>query len=402
MALEVVFRWPGLGWLYIKEALPNFWGDSMEPGELIIAVGIVVIFAYLLGSVAFLLDIIYVIIDPRIRLLPQNNEMRIQVRAKRWLARFGFRTKRRSTRYVLQKQDFQRQEKFSWAQAVGNFERTILDLRERSGLFFQELRKYPSAVLGLIMIAFLLIGSIYALFALPYGQVGRDYEQKRLTGRSYIPLTAAPAWLNLFNKTPLLSTLIMDQNSQQANVSFQALDNGWVEKTITFTFNYPYRKIPSEIFLYFDPVYVVQRPFVTLEWKYPDGRVLDLKRAMAGPSSSYDFESSLLPFRLLNQNPQWKDWFVATGLYTTPVFTLFFAEPGSHQPTPQHGIYQLTIKSLLFEKNSDLKAQFVLLGQVYGVAGTDYARRDLRSCLCFGVCPSHCSSVWWELLSPHW
>ncbi len=89
MALEVIFRWPGLGWLYIQEALPNFWGESMEPGELIIAVGIVVIFAYLLGCVAFILDLVYVIIDPRIRLLPANNELQARARIKTWNAKLN-------------------------------------------------------------------------------------------------------------------------------------------------------------------------------------------------------------------------------------------------------------------------------------------------------------------------
>ncbi len=99
MALEVVFRWPGLGWLYVKEALPNFWGESMEPGELIIAVGIVVIFAYLLGIVAFLLDIVYLIVDPRIRLVSARSEMeagsRVKSRRTRRLLRLKFQGKRK-------------------------------------------------------------------------------------------------------------------------------------------------------------------------------------------------------------------------------------------------------------------------------------------------------------------
>jgi len=389
MALEVIFRWPGLGWLYIKEALPNFWGESMEPGELIIVVGIVVIFAYLLGAVVFILDLVYVIVDPRIRLLRANNEMqaqeRVQSRGARWRRRFKTWTKGRDQDYGIKAQDPAKRRKFSWAQVAGNFKGSILDLRERSRLFFQELRRYPSAIFGLTVIVLLLAGSIYAVTALPYAQVGKDYEQKRLTGRSYIPRTAMPAWVNLFHNPPLLSTLIMDQNSPEANVSMRTLDNGWIEKTITFTFEYPYRETPSEIFLYFDPIYKEKLPFVTLEWQYPDGRSLELRRTIAEPSSSYDFESSIIPLQLLKQYPEWNNWFINTGLYTTPVFTLLFAEPGSPQPAPQHGTYQLTIKSLLFEQDSDLQAQFVLLGQVYGLAGTDYARRDLIVPLFWGM-----------------
>ncbi len=68
MALELIFNWPGIGWLFTRVGLPNFWGESMYPGELVIAITLVVVFAYLLGMVVFLLDIIYVLVDPRVQI----------------------------------------------------------------------------------------------------------------------------------------------------------------------------------------------------------------------------------------------------------------------------------------------------------------------------------------------
>ncbi len=278
-----------------------------------------------------------------------------------------------------------RRRRISWAQAAGNFKRSILDLRERSRLFFRELRSYPSAIFGLTVIVILLAGSIYAVIALPYAQVGKDYEQKRLIGRSYIPQTAMPVWVNLFSNPKWLSTLILDQNSPEANVAIRTMENGWIEKTITFTFDYSYRETPSDVFLYFDPTYTEKLPFVTLEWKYPDGRSLELKRTKIEPASSYDFESSIPITQLLNQHPEWKTWYNFNVQYTKPAFTLLFAKPGSTQLTPQRGTYQLTVTSLLFEPESDLQVQLVLLGQVYGPVGTDYARRDLLVPLFWGM-----------------
>ena len=52
---------------------------------------------------------------------------------------------------------------------------------------------------------------------------------------------------------------------------------------------------------------------------------------------------------------------------------------------PQHGTYQLKVTSLLFEEASDVQSQLVILGQVYGVAGTDYWRRDLIVPLLWGM-----------------
>ena len=389
MALEVIFQWPGLGWLYIKQALPNFWGESMYPGNLMIVIQIVVIFAYLLGILVFLLDLVYVIVDPRIRILPANHSTRSNLRVKRASAK---RTMRVAARVKEKGWDRARQaggpgakRHFSWDSSANVLKESFRGLRQKSGLFIQELRRYPSAIFGLSVITLMLVGSVYAVTALPYEQFGQDYDGQRSTGRSYLPRMAMPEWQNIFHSTPRLSTLVMDETSQGASVFTQALEGGLVEKTVTFQFDYPYQEIPSEIFLYFDPVYTEKFPFASLMWTYPDGRSVELKRTSVSASSSYDFETGVPVSRLLKQEPAWKEWFVSTGNYPTLAHYLLFAEPESSQPTPQHGTYRLEVKSLAFEENSELQTQLVLLGQVYGIAGTDFWRRDLVIPLLWGM-----------------
>lgn len=389
MALEAVFRWPGLGWLYIKEALPNFWGESMEPGELIIVVGIVVIFAYLLGITVFVLDFIYVIVDPRIRLMPPGDATQTQLRIKsgytRWSARLKARMKSEKQGYGTQTHGPVKKRTLSWGSAVRDVGTSLRRFGSQSGLFFQEFRRYPSAILGLTVILILLAGSIYAITALPYEQYGQEYDQKRLTGYSLMPRTAMPVWMNLFNQPDLLSTLILNEDSPEVNVSTQTLENGWVEKTTVFTFDYFYKEIPSEIFLYLDPRYGEKVPFASLQWTYPDGSTITLKNKAISAVTSYDFEAGINPSPILRQHPEWRNWFVETGLYPTPAYNLLFAEPGSSQLVLQKGTYRLTVTSLLIEKDSDIQPQLVLLGQVYGLAGTDYARRDLIVPLFWGM-----------------
>ncbi|MFN2143716.1 MAG: ABC transporter permease, partial [Anaerolineales bacterium] len=95
-ALEVVFNWDGIGSLYIT-SLPNFWGESMFPGEVGLTIGIVVVFAYLLGFVVLMLDVAYAIVDPRIRLGGQDRRVqaikykrrRIKLQAKPLLTIIG-------------------------------------------------------------------------------------------------------------------------------------------------------------------------------------------------------------------------------------------------------------------------------------------------------------------------
>jgi peptide/nickel transport system permease protein len=258
-------------------------------------------------------------------------------------------------------------------------------VRERSRLFIQQLQAYPSAIFGLVVIVLLLIGSLYALIALPYEEIGMSYDQNRTTGRNLRPKTAAPIWLNLFSTTPRLSTLIMDEQSKEASVSTHTLENGWVEKTIKFKFEYGYSEMPSDVFLYLDTQYSEKFPFVSLVWTTPNGDKFDLRSKGVSGDTDYDFRSGLPVSKLLSQNPEWKNWFVAGGQYPTPAFKLLFAAPGSSQPIPQKGTYQLEVKSLHFEEHSDLRPQLVLLGQVYGIAGTDFWRRELIIPLLWGL-----------------
>lgn len=387
VALESIFQWPGIGLLYI-ESLPNYWGERVAIGDLMIVIQIVVIFAYLLGILVFILDVVYVLIDPRIHLvsnnLPTDKNARLKSTAAR-LADFFSRAHRRSESQGRARPVRGPRERraFSPSDALRAARDSMQDSWARSGLFFQELRRYPSAIFGLTVILVLLAGSLYAVLALPYEEFGRSYNEDRVSGFNFRPRVAAPTWFNFWSATPRLSTLILDENN--ANISTSTLDNGWTQKTVTFTFEYPYREMPSDVFLYLDPTYNEKFPFVSLVWKTPDGRVLNLKPIAVGHTINYDFKEGVQVPKFLNQNPRWKDWFVASGQYATPAYQLLFAQPGATQPKTQTGEYQLEINSIFFEENSDLQPKLVLLGQVYGLAGTDFWRRDLVVPLFWGM-----------------
>jgi peptide/nickel transport system permease protein len=354
-----------------------------------IVVQIVVTFAYVLGILVFLLDLVYVIVDPRIHLIPASNTAqtyaRVQGKRARWQARFIARMKRKRTGLAQPSQAPVIKRGFSFETFLRDQKESLRELSRRSGFFFRELRHYPSAVFGLTIITLMLIGSIYAVTALPYEQFGRAYDENRVTGQNLVPRTATPKWLNLFSAKPRLSTLIMDENSSQVSTTAQTLENGWVEKTTTFKFDYRYREIPSDVFLYLDSKYDQKLPFVSLMWITPDGRTIKLKSKSVRGNMNYDFTSGLSVGQLLHQNPEWKNWFLVDAQYPTPSYQLLFAKPASDEPSPVEGTYQLEVKSLLFEPDANLHPQLVLLGQVYGVAGTDYWRRDLVIPLLWGM-----------------
>ena len=58
IVLEAVFNWPGLGQLYYR---------AIQMGDTPVIVGVIVIYGYLLAATVFMLDFMYAILDPRVR-----------------------------------------------------------------------------------------------------------------------------------------------------------------------------------------------------------------------------------------------------------------------------------------------------------------------------------------------
>lgn len=381
VALEKIFEWPGIGLLYIQ-VLPNYWGERISIGDLMVVIQIVVVFAYLLGILVFILDLVYVLVDPRIHLVPSSNLTQTDSRLK------TNKKARRPDKRPVRPQPVTgpvKKRAFSLARSWRAWRESLRDSNQRYRLFLQELRTYPSAIFGLVVIFILLAGSLYAVLALPYEDYGRDFDETRVTGRNLAPRVAAPIWFNYFSPTPRLSTLILDESSPGAHISTRVLENGWIEKTVTFDFMYEYSEMPDEVFLYLESSYGEKYPFVSMTWTKPDGETLDLKSTAVPGNVNYDFTTGISVPKLLNQNPGWRNWFITDGQYPTPAYALLFAEPGASEMTLQRGAYQLQITSLFFEANNELRPQLVLLGQVYGMAGTDYWRRDLVVPLFWGM-----------------
>ena len=383
MALEVVFKWPGIGFLYVDRALPNFWGESMYPGELLIAVEIVVIFAYLLGIVVLLLDFVYVLVDPRVHILGSENTVQ-NIRVKRkvnWRSWFAWR----GARVSMVGEQIAGRERRSYPKQKISFWQGFRWVFRRLFVFLGELRRYPSAIAGLTIILLLVVGSVYAVTAFPYEQIGRLWSSERLIGRAYVPRLAQPAWINAFRGQKLLSVLHLTESDPNVTRTETILDNGWRDVTITHTFDYSYADFPNEVILYLDSISDQKRPFVSLTWITPDGREIKPRSISIGSFTNYAWDENINVRRLVSENPNWQAWFNFGQVNTTPPFYALFADAYADYPQLVRGTYQLKVDALLFDGDSDIDSELVLLGQVYGSAGTDFLRRDLIVPLLWGM-----------------
>ncbi len=235
---------------------------------------------------------------------------------------------------------------------------------------FKDLLQYPSAIAGLVVIILLVAVSIYVLITIPY-----DTAIKLWRGGEDVwymnPKFAPPAWFNNFTDQKLTESFTIKSSDSGATREVIPGDDDTSKVNITYTFDYDFDVFPQEMLLYFSSNYDAKQPFVSMKLITPDGRELRVADFGVGRQMTYRFsQDEKLRRRLGDQNP-------VEGLFANPEI--------KDKLVPVKGTYQLVITGIAFEKGSELDAEFVFHGQVYGWAGTDHARRDLTLPLLWGV-----------------
>ncbi|MBN2047294.1 MAG: ABC transporter permease subunit [Anaerolineaceae bacterium] len=385
-ALEYIFNWPGIGLVYIQ-SLPHYWGLSLFPGDLSVSLGIVVLFAYLLGLMVFLLDFFYALVDPRVRVGSNQERQSVTVIESR-LGEFRQQKRRKAKEKLSLGPARQRQPK-PLKKRLRDGLGMIRDLgrKARKGwrMFWRELVRYPSAMIGMILILLMILGSIYAVIRYPYRELGESWGGSTLIGKAYRPRLARPEWVNFFRKNDLPTSLVIDSREGGVEKIVRRLDEERSEISMTYTIEYPFDMLPQRLSLYFFPNFKDKLPYVTLSWIRPDGSVYEFNGVSTTPSIPFVFEDEISVRKSLAKNPAWKDWFDMTGQYPTNPLYALFAPSDASEAVVMPGTYQLKIDALVFEPEGDLDIELIMLGEVYGAAGTDYMRRDLVIPLLWGM-----------------
>ena len=226
---------------------------------------------------------------------------------------------------------------------------------------FAELRRYPSAIAGLALIAFLIGVAIYAVVAIPYGQaldLWRGGEHWRMH-----PVNAGPAWVDRLTGGNQPRTIIVD--ARDAEIEEVAFDGGR-QVRIPLDFDYRYGDFPSEINLFLEAPNGLREHFLRLTWTMPTGEQIGLggRRIAAEDRVSIS-----------------QDWALEGRLGMAPHIGLFADTDGAVAQGP----YRLTLDAILFDEEAELEAELVVYGRVHGLAGTDHRRRDLMVALLWGT-----------------
>lgn len=233
---------------------------------------------------------------------------------------------------------------------------------------FNEIKQYPSAVAGLIIIALLLAFAVYAIIAIPPSEAIRLWKGDGQIWQ-HTPRNAKPAWLNYFykEKQPLTTKLSSRENSEIK--SAVDLGGGIATQDFVFEFDYQYDGFPSEISLFLTSQFANSRPYATVTWITPDGREIKLADLTLRVSETY----------VISQDNN-----VARTLGAVRPEIGLFADPNDPNKVLK-GTYKLVVEGYVFEEGSSIEAELVVYGKLHGLAGTDHRRRDIMVALLWGA-----------------
>jgi len=241
--------------------------------------------------------------------------------------------------------------------------------------FFTQIRRYPSAVVGMVIIFLLLAVSIITPILIPYSEAVRLWRGGEEIWAEY-PRNAWPVWYNWFSSTDLPNTIVFNSGQGDGVQSRESLSADTTELHFTFEFDFPYDEFPPELILFAKANYEVKQPFLEMTWFTPDGREIRIGEFSPGASSSFRFsQDSRLQRRLERE----------TGIDGVSAEQGLFDDPAQEGLQPLNGTYRLEISALLFEEDSNVDVTFVSYGLVHGLAGTDHRRRDLMLALLWGT-----------------
>ncbi len=226
---------------------------------------------------------------------------------------------------------------------------------------------YPSAVVGVLVIIVLVVVAIYTMITIPYSTAitlwrgGEDVWYQN-------PRFAPPAWVNLFSSKKYSESFAVSTSDGVIPKTVTPGSDGVATAEMAYEFDFNYDYYPQEMLIYFTSQYKEKQPFVSIELLTPDKRTIRIANFAIGNKFTYRFS---------------QDEKLRTKLRTDAAIPALFSLPDAD--TPLKGKYKLIITGTTFEPDSTMEAEFVFHGQVYGLAGTDHARRDLTLPLLWGV-----------------
>jgi len=241
-----------------------------------------------------------------------------------------------------------------------------------------------SGVAGLATLVIILGISVFALIYVPFDVVSK-WNDPTFWQRN--PRIAAPDWVSYMNNRKMPEMIEISQQDFSKYEYFVELAS-LKYITLEARLNYDYDDFPSELAAIIHANFSETRPLAIIKLIRPDGAEVVLYRNILTNQLSYFYISSDTEIKENVYN------FVhGSGVNNPgsvyPEISLFatkdrnMADP--RQATLLKGSYRIRIEITASNKEDGADAEFLVYGKVYGLAGTDYNRRDLFIGLVWGA-----------------
>ncbi len=234
-----------------------------------------------------------------------------------------------------------------------------------------DIRQYPSAIVGLLLIAVLIGVALYTVITIPYDEAIHLWRGgEDVWGET--PRTVPPMWSNLFRSQKMPETIVLNVDDEGMTKTTTSIAENMDDVVMEFSFDYHYDAFPQSMRILFESEHESKSPHVTMTWITPDGRKIQVGELAARNTETYRIDQDdRLKRRLGGLEP-------SIGLFTN-------LEQEEGIRVPIKGTYTLLVEAVTFEEDADIDAKFVLFGKVHGIAGTDHRRRDLGVALLWGT-----------------
>lgn len=231
----------------------------------------------------------------------------------------------------------------------------------------QKLLMYPSAIVGIAAILVLVFVSVYTIITIPYPEAIRLWRGGEDVWYQN-PKFAQPVWVNWFTSKKYSESFAVSSADGEMTKTATPGSKGATNYEMVYEFDFDYDVLPQDMILYLNSTFATKQPFVSIELITPDERTIRIANFVIGNKYTYRFS---------------QDEKLRVKLRTDDVLMALFSDPEGG--TILKGRYKLVVMGTTFEPDSDMNAEFVFHGQVFGLAGTDHARRDLTLPLLWGA-----------------
>lgn len=242
---------------------------------------------------------------------------------------------------------------------------------------FNELKRYPTAIVGLVIIAILIITAIFTMIFIPYSEAKILWRGDEAAVYQN-PMNARPTWTNIFRKDKWPDSFdLVFSESDEVTYTILPKEEDEPELKVTtemsYSFEYDFGAFPQEILLYFNAEFTNSKPFVEVRMLTPEGRDIRIIQKGVSKEETYRFNQDMKLEQKLGEKTS------LIGLFAT------IDPENPDEPEVAKGMYTITVTSQTYEEGSYVDVEMVLHGLVHGFAGTDHRRRELSVALLWGV-----------------